>query len=90
MPSPPCVKQKQKACQEKLSSVQLFVHIISMFNGLWMPTEATETCIYKLSMGLQKLKLDKTMSISKNNTFMVSVRPSGYGCTLKVAKHLKG
>ena len=84
------ISKNKKACQEKLISVQPLVHIISMFNDLWMPTEAIEAHICKLLMDLQKLKLDKIMSnCQKNNMFMVSVHLV-LDALGEVAKYLKG
>ena len=83
------ISKNKKACQKKLISVQPFVYIISMFNDIWMLTEAIETHICKLSMDLRKLKLDKIMSnCQKNNTFMVSVHLV-LDALGEVAKHLK-
>lgn len=61
-----------------------------MINDLWMPTKAIEVHICKLSMGLQKLKLDKIMTVDvKNNMYMVSVHMI-MDALGEVAKHLKG
>lgn len=50
----------------------------------WYCSEATETHICKLSMGLEKPKLDKVMSMLFNNNYywlLFSFCLSSYGCT---------
>lgn len=66
-----------------------FANVMSVLNNLvvvcWLSNGATEKHICKVSMGLEKLIFDKVMSMLQGNWFMVSVRPSSYGCTWKVA-----
>ena len=70
-----------------------FAYVMSVLSNLlvvcWLCNGAIEKHVCKVSMGLQKLKFDKVMSLLQGNWFMVSVRPSSYGCTCKVAKHAR-
>jgi len=58
-----------------------------------MHYEAIEMHTCRLSMFLEKVKLDKVMSVLGKkliiigNWLMVRISPSSYGCTWEVAKH---
>ena len=51
-----------------------------------MTQETTEMHVCTLSICLEKLNCEIMMSMLQNNWFMVSVRPSSYGCIEEVAK----
>ena len=63
--------QPRNLITSKACSIILWTHAVDAMKSL--------KCVSKLSMGLEKPKFDKTMSVLQK--MLVSVRPFGYECT---------